>query len=84
MDALLRQFSRLHLRTIYNMSPLTVPLPAVSSVFGKPLFHTSTALTYEKPTGPQKWPFYNTKIFPPTKPGEEKRPAVSIYITGLF
>jgi len=68
------------------MSPLTVCLPAVSSgvVFGKPMFHTSSALNYEKPTGPQKWPFYNRKIFPPTKPTEEKRPAVSIFISDPF
>ena len=52
--------------------PLWIPV-------GSQSLSTSTILNGGVPTNPTHWLEYNKKIFPPQKPGEEKRPAVSTY-----
>ena len=74
MDTIIRQIARISLRSVQLLH-----VPATKGLTIKSSLHTSVA-AFAGPTtsGPRKWPNYNSKVFPPQQPGEEKRPAVQI------
>ena len=75
MDTIIRQIARISLRSVQLLH-----VPTTKSLSIKSSLHTS-AVAFAGPStnsGPRKWPKYNTKVFPPQQPGEEKRPAVLI------
>lgn len=74
MDVFIRQLPRLLLRS--SQTHYYSPVSAI--ILNKSALHTSSinAMAYEKPMGPQRWPSYNKRIFPPQSSGEEPRPAV--------
>merc|ERR1711928_278373 len=73
MDVFIRQLPRLLLRS--SQTHYYSPVSAI--ILNKSALHTSSinAMAYEKPMGPQRWPSYNKRIFPPQSSGEEPRPA---------
>lgn len=70
--------SRIILTDLQKSSNLQACLP--SSVV---CIHTSSHLNAFMPpgSGPNRWPAYNKKNFPPQAPDEERRPAVSNVVT---
>lgn len=81
MESIIRLFPRA--LSIVNLArPAAHTIPMISQtnqLINSKNFHTSSAATmaFIPKDGPQKWPTYNKKIFPPQSPGEERRPAVT-------
>lgn len=62
---------------------LTTHKPNISNLaLTRTLIHTSPRLNEEEiKEGPRKWLTGNDVVFPPQKPGEERRPAVIILLS---
>lgn len=62
-----------------NVVPRRFELDAVSITTAKCTFHSSAGSLKESDMHrePKGWPKYNEIVYPPTLPGEPRRPAVS-------